>query len=270
MTLFGFASGRSPGLTTVVHALALVWPPPRRALIAELDPDGGSFAGRHALAPDPGLVSLAAAGRRALPPGELIGHCQQLADGTPVLLGPTSPDRAVSALATLGGRLGAALAALADFDVLADFGRLDGRSPALQSLGACRVVVLVVEPTVEGVAHLAGRLPTLPLPVGRHTLISVGDRPYRAVEVAQALKLPLLGTIARDPRGAGRLADGRPDQRGPLLRSARAIAADLQRQLDRDPEEAVGSSAEGLQHVPSTVPAHPLPAKDGLGPPAWR
>jgi hypothetical protein len=268
MTLLGFASGRSPGLTTVVHALALVWPSPRRALIAELDPDGGSFAGRHALVSDPGLVSLAAAGRRALPPGDLIGHCQRLADGTPVLLGPTSPDRAVSALATLGGRLGPALAGLSEFDVLADFGRLDGRSPALESLGSCRVVVLVVEPTVEGVAHLAGRLSSLALPAGRHTLISVGDRPYRAVEVAQALDLPLLGTIARDPKGAIRLADGRPDPRGPLLRSARVIAADLIRHLDA--EQAVRSSAEGQGHMPSPGPADPVPASDEFGPVAWR
>ena len=36
MTLVAFVSGRSPGLTTTVHALSLTWPRLRKAIIAEL------------------------------------------------------------------------------------------------------------------------------------------------------------------------------------------------------------------------------------------
>jgi len=140
-------------------------------LIAELDPSGGAFSARHGVASDPGLVSLAAAGRRGLDPAEVLGHCRRLADASPVLLGPTSPDRAASALATLGHRLGSALDALPGFDVLGDCGRLDSRSPVLEIVSSASYVLLVVEPTIEGVAHLAARLETLPLPAGRVALI---------------------------------------------------------------------------------------------------
>ncbi len=272
MTLIGFGSGRSPGLTTTVHALALAWPQDRRALIAELDPDGGSLAARHAIPPDPGLVSLAAAGRRGLSPQQVLRHCQQLADRTPVLVGPTSPDRAGSALATLGGQLDGALGALSQFDVLADCGRLDGRSPTLRLLGACRCVLLVVEPTVEGVAHLASRLPGLRLPAGRHALICIGDRPYRAAEVARALDLPLLGVMAWDPKGAAALAEGHPERRGPLLRSAAALAASLLDQLPSD-GPATPPDTPARPAPPSavmTTAMEPVPPGDDDQRPAWR
>jgi hypothetical protein len=258
MSLIAVGSGRSPGLTTTVHAMALVWPKPRRCLIAELDADGGTLAARHAITSDPGLVSFAAAGRRGFVPDDVLGHCQQLSDGTPVLVGPTSPDRAASALATLGARLGRALDTLVDYDVLADCGRLDSRSPVLELISASPYLLLVVEPSVEGVAHLAARLPALPLPPGRVALVCIGDRPYRAAEVAQALNLPVLGVVAHDPRGAAQLAEGRPNWRSPLLRSAAGVTAALAAHLP--PLGGAGN----VQTTPTTsVPAVPDP--DPLG-----
>jgi hypothetical protein len=227
MSLIALGSGRSPGLTTTVHAMALTWPQSRRCIIAELDPDGGALAARYALPPDPGLVSLAAAGRRGLGAGQVLDHCRPLFHGCVALVGPTSPDRATSALATLGPRLAAALDTVPGFDVLADCGRLESRSPALEIVSGAPFVLLVVEPTVEGVAHLAARLAALPLPAGRAALISVGDRPYHPSEVSRALNLPMLGVIDRDQRGAAQLAEGRPNPRSPLLRSAAAVTAAL-------------------------------------------
>jgi hypothetical protein len=272
VTLIGFVSGRSPGLTTAVHALAVAWPPGRRALIAELDPAGGSLAARHAIAPDPGLVSLAAAGRRGVTPEQVMEHCQQLADRTPVVVGPASPERATSALVTLGGQLGRALGALSDVDVLADCGRLDGRSPALEVVEACHCLILVVEPTVEGVAHLASRLPALRLPAGRHALVSIGDRPYRAGEVARALDLPLLGVMAWDPKGALALAEGRPKRRGRLLRSAVGLAATLVGQLPTAEQEMAQAPTARPGRPSSAVTVSAERYHDGgdAPPPAWR
>jgi hypothetical protein len=258
MSLVAFGAGRSPGLTTTVHAMALVWPTPRRSLIAELDADGGTLAARHAITSDPGLVSFAAAGRRGFGPDDVLRHCQQLSDGTPVLLGPTSPDRAASALATLGARLGRALDTLGDYDVLADCGRLDSRSPVLELLSAAPYLLLVVDPNVEGVAHLAARLPVLSLPPGRAALVCVGDRPYRAPEVAQALNLPVLGVVAHDPRGAAQLAEGRPNWRSPLLRSAAEVVAALAAHLP-----PVGA-AESMPTTP-TGSALRVPDTDPIG-----
>jgi hypothetical protein len=256
MSLIAFGGGRSPGVTTTVHAMALAWPMPRRSLIAELDADGGTLAARHAITSDPGLVSFAAAGRRGFSPDEVLGHCQQLSDGTPVLIGPTSPDRAASALATLGARLGRALDALGDFDVLADCGRLDSRSPVLELVSTAPYLLLVVEPTVEGVAHLAARLPALPLASGRVALVCVGDRPYRAPDVAQALNLPVLGVVAHDPKGAAQLAEGQPNWRSPLLRSAADLVAALAAHLP--PAGMAGgvptAPPVGAQVVPDTNP----------------
>jgi hypothetical protein len=258
MSLIAFGSGRSPGLTTLVHAMALTWPKSRRSIIAELDPDGGAFAARYALPPDPGLVSLAAAGRRGLVAGQVLDHCRPLTDGSPVLVGPTSPDRAASALATLGPRLAEALDTTPGFDVLADCGRLESRSPALEIISGAPYVLLVVEPTVEGVAHLAARLAALPLPAGRVALIAVGDRPYHPSEVSRVLNLPMLGVIDRDPRGAVQLAEGRPNWRSPLLRSAAAITAALVSHLPPLAED-------GQDRAPMTAPAMVAPDVDPLG-----
>jgi hypothetical protein len=278
MSLIVFGSGRSPGLTTAVHAMAMTWPRSRRCLIAELDPDGGVFAGRHAIPSDPGLVSLAAAGRRGFDPVEILGHCRQLAGGTPALLGPTAPDRAASALATLGPGLGVALNGLPGFDVLADCGRLDGRSPVLEIVSAAPYALLVVEPTVEGVAHLEARLGGLPLPAGRVALVLVGDRPYPPAEVGCALHLPVLGVIARDARGAVELAEGRPRWRSPLLRSAAVVTAALVAHLpplpaDTDttdaPDGAGSTDGDGptanQQAVTAIAAAAGVPDVDPLG-----
>jgi hypothetical protein len=257
MTLIAFGSGRSPGLTTTVHAMALSWPEGRRCLIAELDPDGGAFAARHAMPSDPGLVSLAAAGRGGLEPMQVLDHCRQLADRSPILVGPTSPDRAASALATLGPRLGPVLDALPGFDVLADCGRLDSRSPALEIVSAAPYVLLVVEPTVEGVAQLAARLGPLPLASGRVALIAIGDKPYAPAEVARVLKLPVLGVLAHDARGAVQLAEGRPNWRSPLLRSAaavtRALASHLPSPAAGNPD-AAAHAARAATVVPDVDP----------------
>jgi hypothetical protein len=227
MTLVAFVSGRSPGLTTTVHALSLTWPSSGWALVAELDPDGGVLGVRHQIPAEPGLTTLAAAGRRGLASDMVLQHCRQLADGTPVLLGPPAPDRASPALSVLGPRLASVLDSIAGVDVLADCGRVGSRSPALEIVQAARYVVVVATPTIEGVAHVRARLPGLGLPPGRVGVVTIGQRPYRPDEVASALDLPVIGALAEDRKGADGLAAGRPMFNGQLLRSASVLGRQL-------------------------------------------
>jgi hypothetical protein len=141
MAYIAFASAKgSPGVTTTVAALAATWPQGRRLLLAELDPAGGDLAVRFDLAPEPGLVTLAAAGRRALDERTLLAHTQVIpghgrhdAHAPRVLPAPVSADQATAALVALRGRLAPVLEALPTIDgtdVLVDCGRLDPGSPA--------------------------------------------------------------------------------------------------------------------------------------------
>lgn len=237
MTLVALVSGRSPGLTTVVQALVTVWPEPRRAVLAELDPEGGTLAARHELASEPGLTTLAAAGRRGVTPGTVLEHCRRLPCGAMALVAPVGPDRVGSALAVLGHQLASALDDLPGIDVLADCGRLDPASPAFTTVRSARHVVVVVRPTVEGVAHVEARLAALDLAPGQAAVVTVGARPYPPDEVAATLRLPILGTVADDRRGARALVAG--PRRSRLLRSAAPVALRLARFLPaRDAEHA--------------------------------
>ncbi len=222
---------RSPGLTTSLHALAATWPPPWRALVAELNPEGGTFSLRHELPAEPGLTTLAAAGRRGLAPDTVIEHCQRLGDDTAVLLGPVAPDHAASALSVLGARLGVALDALAGIDVLADCGRIHQHSPALGVIQSARYVVLVVTPTIEGVAQAQSRLAGLDLPPGRLAVMTIGRRPYDAIEVGEVLQVAVLGSLADDVHGAADLNASRSPRRSELWQSASVLGAELASRL---------------------------------------
>ena len=243
MGYVAFASAKgSPGVTTAVAALAATWPADRRLVVAEVDPAGGDLVVRLDLATEPGLVSLAAAGRRELTPETLLDHTQDvgaLSGPVPVdgerpsrraLVAPVSADQSGAALTALRGALSSTLAAL-DGDVLVDCGRLDPHSPAFEVATKADLLVMVAQPVVAEVHHLAARLAA----VGAATAVSVllvGDRPYSVAEVAEAVGANALGTIPVDGRtaaalGGGGLASARSLRRSPLLREAGAVAAGL-------------------------------------------
>lgn len=231
MSLVVLVSGRSPGLTTSAHALAVAWPAHRRAIFAELDPAGGTLAPRYDLAPEPGLTTLAAAGRRGLNAATVTRHCRRLPTGVIALVAPVNPERVASALAVLGDDLAVTLQSMPGTDVLADCGRIDGRSPAVDLVHAAPYVVLVVAPSLEGVACAQARIEALSVPAGRLALLTVGDRPYRAEQIGAALGLPVIGALAYDPAGAAQLNAGEVPRRSDLLRSASGVARELARFL---------------------------------------
>jgi hypothetical protein len=243
MAYVAFASAKaSPGVTTAITALAATWPRDRDLVVAEVDPAGGDLGVRFDLASEPGLVTLAAAGRRQLDRATFVGHTQPLpfagrpgADGDAegavrsVLVGPVAADQAGAALAALRGGLPGVLSSLGA-DVLVDCGRLDPGSAAHDVITEADLVVVVARPVVAEVHHLAARLSGLrPKAL---SLLLIGDRPYPVAEVADAVGAHPLGTLPVDDRAAAALTVGRSDgarilRRSRLLRDARAVAEGL-------------------------------------------
>jgi hypothetical protein len=73
---------------------------------------------------------------------------------------------------------------------------------------------------------------------GHLGLIVVGEgQPYGRAEIAKALDLQVIASIAYDPKAAAHLSDGRPRQRrfdsSPLIRSIRDAASQLSHTLQR-------------------------------------
>jgi hypothetical protein len=275
MAYVAFASAKaSPGVTTTITALASTWPRDRDLLIAELDPAGGDLGVRFDLATEPGLVTLAAAGRRQLDRPTLAGHTQPLpfagrrtegdAEGAVrrVLVGPVAADQAGAALAALRGGLPGVLSSLGA-DVLVDCGRLDPGSAVHDVVTEADLLVVVARPVVSEVHHLAARLSGLrPKAL---SLLLIGDRPYSVAEVADAIGANPLGVLPVDDRAAAALTVGRSDgarvlRRSRLLRDARAVADGLAGWLSPLPVGPPGPTG-----TTGPVPAAPAarPSVDG-------
>lgn len=249
MSVIAFASAKgSPGVTTTALALAAVWP--RRVLVAECDPAGGDLAAWFERPPTPGLLTLGAAARRGLTAGEVWAHVQEIPDSLAALVGLVKADQA-GALTALWRELPAALAAI-DADVLADCGRLDPASPAMELIRAADLVVLVARPTAAGIVHSASGVETLGRAGVEAAVVLVGERPYPPAEVRDALanaglRAEILGSLSHDPQAAARLAgapgSNRSLRRSLLIRSARAVAEAIEAHLSATADmDAMGRS----------------------------
>ncbi|WP_283138554.1 hypothetical protein [Rhizohabitans arisaemae] len=239
MALIAIAADKgAPGVTTAATALGAVWP--RTVLLAECDPSGGDLAYRlpnlngGVLNPAKGLLSLGAVARKGLNPGQIAEHTQKLVGGLDVLAGLSHGEQAAG-LTWLWGPLGRAFAAMPGADVIADCGRL-GTCPQMNDLLAeAAMVVLLVRPSLDQVAHLRERLSLIKH--GRIGVVVVADpRHYRAsidevrrIVGTSAEEVAVLGGLAYDPKGAELLSGGwggRLD-RSLLIRTARELAGRL-------------------------------------------
>ena len=217
-------SVRSCGVTTLALGLAATWPSDRRVMLVEADPAGGTVAASARWAPEPGLVSLAAAARRGGDPTMVLDHCQHLPGGAAVLAGPALADQAQSAL----GMLRPILARLGelDADVLLDCGRLD--SVGLVTWQQAGRRVLVGRPRLPDLQALATWLDAQASDPGHVGLVMVGDGPYPDGEIAQTLGSEVLARVPWDPRAADALvtvpASARELRLAPFVRAARTLA----------------------------------------------
>lgn len=198
-----FSAKGSPGATTLGEALVAVMSRAGSAVLVELDPDGGDRAVAPGLSLQPGLTTLAAAGRHgALSEDVFVQHLQELPAGGQVLVGPASAVQAHAALASIVPSLAPAFAAFETGYVVADCGRMRSRSPALDVARHATVAIVVTRPTLDGVEHARERVAGLDDLGARTRLVLVGRQPYGPDEVARALGVPVLGVLAHDHGGA--------------------------------------------------------------------
>jgi Flp pilus assembly CpaE family ATPase len=222
----------SPGVTTATAALAAVaagvgvGP----ALMAELDPSGGSVQVLTGTMAVPGLVDAAGRLRRETTRSAIEENTTMLPPGVPTLLAPASSSIAESVIESAGTRWLAALRAVAP-EVFVDAGRWEAHGRASSRIVGADLVALVCRPTVAGVEHARHLAPHLADLARRPVaVVVVGDRPYAPAEVASHLDLPLAGTVAWDPRGVTNLwAEGASKRwlRSMLARSAASTLAGL-------------------------------------------
>jgi hypothetical protein len=277
MALIALAADKgAPGVTTGSVALAAVWPRP--VLLAECDPAGGDICywlpgtDGHRLDPGRGMLSLAVAARHGLQPEQLWTHTQKLRGGLDVLAGVSTAEQGAG-LGSLWGPAGAAFAALAEADVIADCGRLGPDGPHYDLLAHASAVILVTRPSVGDVIRLRDRVSVLSTALRRRGrsgtgvgIIVVADRRHFSealAEVARAVdhgagSARVIGGLAHEPRSAEQLRGewGRKLDGSLLIRSARELAAELVSVLP-----AVSPAEPGVPPPPATssvVPAgHP-------------
>ncbi len=226
----------SPGATTLALALAAITAD-QSPLLVEADSAGGDLAVRCGLAVDPGLLSLAASGRRGLDRETIETHSQTLPSGTRALLAPTSADQAASALTGIAAALAQTLPNETR-PVIIDCGRWDPRTPAANLVAGIAVALLVLRPSVEGVEQARGQLTSLSAHVTRAIAVCIGERPYPSDEVRSALGVEELYVVADDARTATTVGRGAPLdrwlRRSPLIRSATRLVDRLLNQCEPD------------------------------------
>jgi len=209
-----------------------VWPDSQHAIVAELDPAGGDLATRFGRSFEPGVISLAAATRRASGSASAVEHCQQLLGGVDVLVSPASADQANAAIRLLDDRGIWAELRGGEQEILADCGRLGVGSTVAAVVQASTLLVLLARPLLNELHHLHSRLPVLQAAAVRVALVLVGNGPYSVSEVAETLSLEVLGSLPSDADSAGILAGAPGSRRAlarlPLLRSASALVDQLQ------------------------------------------
>ncbi|WP_412538649.1 hypothetical protein R8Z50_22690 [Longispora sp. K20-0274] len=216
----------SPGATTISVGLAALWPG-EAAVMVEADPAGGDLAARFGGCVEPGLTTLAAAGRsgaRAV----LSEHAQLLPVGVSAVLAPPgdAAAAAVGALATSGRTV------LAGNPVVVDLGRVSQGGAGMALAAASDMFLLVIRPTVEEQAQLAARLPWLVAATsGRLSLVLAGGGPYSARQITDAYGLPVAAHLAWHEGTAGVLSGRTTSRFWRSLRLARqlsVLAGDLE------------------------------------------
>ena len=266
MTVIAVASAKGRGVTTAAELLVLLRPTGRRCVLIDADPAGGDWLLRPGVSPEPGLVSLAMAGRRRLEDGELFNHIQ-VVGSIELVVGPAAAHQAATALEMLGPRLVGHVRGLTDgrvdgwfgpVDAVVDCGRLAPGSPAMPLVLQAELVVLVSPATAAALVHLAPMVEHVTRAgVPAAVLLQDGEgrsARYDEAEVASAVGAEVLGTVPDDAAAAARLAEepGKvdPQRRARLVRSMTAVAA-------RAWDLAQRSEPAAVSPAPARVPAPP-------------
>ncbi|MFF8610942.1 MinD/ParA family protein [Streptomyces sp. NPDC015346] len=258
MPVTALVSAKSCGVTT--SALALTLASKRPSLLAECDPAGGTIrAGflQGEVGAGCGLYHLAAAERTG--PDALAqafaSHLWPMDDAghRKLLPGLTDPGQA-AALGRTWPALSEVMHVLAEeagYDVFVDAGRLALESGRLHPtltpaplLHKADLVLLVVRGTEQSLTLARHVIDPLRAELAEHGsgpdalgLLLIEDGPYRAHQVTEALKAPVLAGLPYDPATAAYFSvGGRPPRgygRSPLLRHARTATEQFEAAASR-------------------------------------
>jgi Flp pilus assembly CpaE family ATPase len=260
----------APGATTTALGLASAWP--NRMLLAECDPAGADIPSWLQLSAAGGLVDALLELRRSTADSANVLWQQALsldADGRLRLLSGVDDPVQAAAVESMWPLLAQQLTALSiepqqSVDVIMDCGRLTERGSPWPLLEAADIVGVVLRPTVAGVRLTSRWLPQLRDRLGDDTrfgrrlrLVVIGDGPYPAAEVADALDTPLLAALPADAAAAQQLAagGGRSLRRSRLWRALIQAADDLMNQ-----QNALAPSIDGSTESAAGVDISAAPA----------
>ncbi|MEU6858534.1 hypothetical protein AB0B28_06650 [Glycomyces sp. NPDC046736] len=188
----GSLKGR-PGVTTAALALAVSWPTEPLPIVVECDPSGGDIAARWRLRSRPGLTDVAAAAAEfgSGDPATVEEGVQTVtACGTELRVVCAVPGGAgVRSALPLIAAPGAKVLDRPGMWTIADLGRLDWGSAAWPIAAAADAMLLVVEGSLAGVAHLRSRAGDLRQAeaLGARFTVAVAPGEYAADEVADLL-----------------------------------------------------------------------------------
>lgn len=220
----------APGVTTLALLAAGRWPRP--TAVVEADPSGGVLAVRYGLGRSPGLADLAAGVDTHASVSALWSSAQSLPGGLRVVAAPDSGEITAGILDDVAGPLARWLCRLGDVDVIVDCGRSIPGSPTAALMAAADAVLVVTRTTPDQLYPAAHRVHSLATQADTGTVgvVLVGDGPHGAGEVADHLKVEVLGVVAEDPRTARAFAGGgagRASRRAPLVRSVNVLVERL-------------------------------------------
>lgn len=233
MTLVvGAAAHGSPGVSTALQLVASLWVANDAVpVVVEADATGGVLAARYGLTLSPGFVTLAESLRKFESP-PLLSHAQRLPSGVACVALSPSATAASAQMRSAGPFLGPYLAQTG-LPVLLDAGMVVPDGKAVAAITAADLLLWFVRPTREELLVLRHRLAECPQPdnVG---IVLVGNVPYNAEQVSQALGVRVLHTLPIDRRGAMAANLGGDDRflrRSPLARSCSQLVTAIEAQV---------------------------------------
>ena len=229
-------------MTTTAVGLAFCWP--RRVLLVEADPTGGSgiLAGflKGTTPYDAGLVELALSPLSA--PDALREVIRPLSPSVSLVAGTRTHAQA-SALRDVWEPLGAALSELetSGQDVIVDAGRLGLTGSPQPLLDSADATLLVTRANLPSVAAARSWAETVRQPATGWRcpgLLLIGEgEPYRGSEVSKVLGMPVVADLPDDPEAAAVYHRGanppRHFESGPYIRSLQAAVQSVQAHVSR-------------------------------------
>jgi hypothetical protein len=236
------ASG-SPGVTSTALGLAMTWPRP--TILVDADPTGsraiaaGYFRGGQ-LPTDATIVDLALAQQQGTLSADLPAALMRIPDTQVQLLGGPLHHQQAQGLDSLWQPLAVALKDLerTGQDVIVDVGRLGLQGSPMGLIAAADVALLTTRSTLPALVAASSWAETLRDVFSRvgalsslGTMIVGPGRPYRPVEAAKVLQIPVVSTVAWDPTSAEVFSVGaQPPRRftsGDLSRSLRTAGESI-------------------------------------------